>query len=177
MSVIRILHGYSIFLVMSFRDCNAQYSEILDCRSSLFMPIIGVFFIFGILVYSRRSSMYATSVILLQTLRQGQLHSMQVLYYIMDFTSTDFYGFHPLYFTIGKKYYWLSHQVSSLNIIQNGSVFWSSGSILLSADIRSVLLWHRQRIYTVEVQKCLSPEFIIQSICENYPQLLISWLV
>jgi len=42
-------------------------------------------------------------------------------------------------------------------IIQNGSVFWSSNSILLSADIRSVLLWHHQRIYTVEVQRCLSP--------------------
>ena len=50
----------------------------------------------------------------------------------------------------------------------------SSGSILLSADIKSVLLWHHQRIYTTEVQKCLSPGFIIQSICKNFPQLLIS---
>ena len=54
-SVFKILRGYSIFLAMSFGDCNAQYSKILDCRSSLFMlSIIGVFFIFGILVYSRR---------------------------------------------------------------------------------------------------------------------------
>ena len=83
-SVFRILHGYSIFLTMSFGDCNAQYSEILNYWSSSFMlSIIGVFFIFGILVYSRRSSMYTASVILLQTLCQEQLHAMRgfILYY------------------------------------------------------------------------------------------------
>jgi len=45
--------------------------------------IIRVFFIFGILAYSQRISMYAASVILLQTLFQGQLHAMHgfILYY------------------------------------------------------------------------------------------------
>ena len=83
-SVFRVLHGYSIFLAMSFRVSNAQYTEILDYRSSLYMlSIIGVFFIFGILIYSRKGSMYAASVILLQTFCQGQLHVMQgfILYY------------------------------------------------------------------------------------------------
>jgi len=41
-SIFRILHGYSIFLAMSFRVSNAQYSEILNYQSSLYMlSIIG----------------------------------------------------------------------------------------------------------------------------------------
>ena len=77
---------------MSFRDCNAQYSEILDCQSSLFiLSIIGVF-IFSILVYSQRGSIYAASVILLQTLRQEQFYITQ-RFYIMDFTSWIYMGF------------------------------------------------------------------------------------
>ena len=66
------------------------------------------------------------------------------LYYIMDFSTMDFYG------------------------------FISFASQSERADNRSELLWHRQRIYTAEVQKRLSLEFIIQSICGNYPELLIS---
>ena len=68
--------------------------KILDYRSSLFMlSIIGVFCIFGILVYSQESSMYGASVILLQTLYQGQLHAMQdfILYY--GFPWILYYGF------------------------------------------------------------------------------------
>ena len=51
-------------------------------------------------------------------------------FYIKDFSTTDFYGFHQLWFTVWLKYYRLSHQVSSLYIVQNGLVLWSSGSVL-----------------------------------------------
>jgi len=93
-SVFRILHGYSIFLAMSFRVSNTQNSEIFNYRSSLFMlSLIRVFLIFDILVYSWDNDKLMVRLrILLQTLHPAQLHVMQS-YYIMDFTSMDFISF------------------------------------------------------------------------------------
>ena len=96
-SVFRILHDYFIFLAMSFGDCNARYSE---------NPWLSVFFSYAqyyqgflylsILIYSRRGSMYAPSVILQQTLCQGLLMPCGALY----FSTMDFYGFHQLGFAV-----------------------------------------------------------------------------
>ena len=60
-----------------------------------------VFFIFGILVHSQRSSMYAASVILLQILYQGQLHAMRdfILWY-----GFQYYGF--LWFSSALLHNW-----------------------------------------------------------------------
>jgi len=155
-SVFRILHGYSIFLAMSFRDCNAQYSGILNYWSSWFMlSIIRVFFIFGILEkecvcsisnstidsLSRTASCHAGLYIILWISMDFQR------FYIMDFSTMDFYG------------------------------FISFASQSERADVSSVLLWHRQRIYMAVVQRCLSLGFIVQPISGYSPQLLISWLV
>ena len=70
------------------------------------------FHIFGILVYSLGNGKYVACLrILLQTLHPTQLYIMH-RFYIMDFSTMDFYGFHQLYLTIEKNYYLLSHQVS-----------------------------------------------------------------
>ena len=73
-SEVSIQNSPRLFYIIGyvFQSCNAQYSEILNYRSSLCMlSIIRVFFIFGILVCSWRNIVYAVSVILLQILYQG----------------------------------------------------------------------------------------------------------
>jgi len=51
-SEVSIQNSPWLFYILG-RDCNAQYSEILNYWSSLFMlSIIGVFFFFDILAYS-----------------------------------------------------------------------------------------------------------------------------
>jgi len=155
-SAFRILCGYSIFSVMPFRDCNASIQEFLiiglldSCSVLSGFSLSSVFW---------RNSIYAVSVILLWILCQGQLHAMRdfILYYGFLWIFRDFI-------------LW----ISALWISRDSISFASQSE---RADIRSVLLWHRQRIYMAVVQRCLSPGFIIQPIGGNYPQLLISWLV
>ena len=81
-------------------------------------------------LYSGNYYVCSTSEILLKTLYQRQHHAMQDFIF-MDFSATDFYGSKQFWFTAWLKYYWLSLQISSLYIIQNGLVFWSSDSVLL----------------------------------------------
>jgi len=154
-SIFRIFHGYSIFLVMSFRDCNAQYSEILNYRSFLFMlNIIRVFFIFGILVYSRRSSMYAASVTLLQTLRQWQLHAMQgfILYY----------GFH-LYGFLWVSSALLRNWKELLSIISPGQL-----TIYYSKWVSLLKFWQYSFISRHQVSIIMAPsEDIYGRKCSN----------
>ena len=100
----------SMLLVILFQSYQCIVFRIGYYQFSLFMlSLIWVFLIFDILIYSWGNGKFVARLrILLQTLHPTQLYIMH-RFYIMDFSTMDFYGFHQLYFTIGKKYYWLSH--------------------------------------------------------------------
>ena len=143
-----------LFYVLGYDYSDLSMPSVQDWLLSvllMYAQSYQVFHIFSILVHSPGNGKYVACLSSIADFRPAQLYVMQ-RFYIMDFSTMDCYGFHQLYFTIRKNYYWLPHQASSLYIFQNGSVFWNSSSILFSADIRSVLPWHRQRIYTAEVQ-------------------------
>jgi len=77
------------------------------------LSLIGVFFNFNISVYSQSDGKYVAHLrILLQALRQEQLCVTQ-RFYIIDFSTMNFYRFHQLCLVVRNKFYWLSHQVNS----------------------------------------------------------------
>ena len=169
-SVFRSLHDQSIFLAMSFKVSNAQYTEILNYWSSWFMlSIIRVFFTLGILVYSRE-------LVCVQHIRNITADSLSRttsrhvgFYYIMNFSTMEFYGFHQPWFTVDWS---IIDYLSSLYIIQNEVL-----TAYLHKQTLSQYYYGTGRgcIYATEVQRCLSLELAVQFRRTAHSYTYLDW--
>jgi len=166
-------------LAISFRVNNAQYSEILNYRTSLCMlSIIRLFFIFGILVYSQK-------LVCMQYIGNSTTNSSS--------RTTSCHA--ELYIILWISILWIfRHFISFASQSERSNIDYltkSSHFILFRMGQSSEVLaifFYQQILYqyyygTVrgyiqqEVQKCLSLEFTVQSTCENCPQLFKTCLV
>ena len=133
------------------------------------IPLIRIFFIFGLLVYSQSNNKYvARRKILLQTLHQAQLQATQGFY----ITSMDFYGF-----------LWISSALSrspKKNIIDH---FTNSAHPIFFRWVSVLKFWQYSFISSYQISISMSPSenlygkkcrrHLVPKFCsvywENYP--------
>jgi len=176
-SIFRILHGYSIFLAMSFKVSKAQYTEILNYWPSwIIFSITRIFLTVGILVYSRRISMYAAH----QRFYCRRITSYHAGLYIMDFSTMDFISLgsqlievlliisaHSILFRMG---FWQRtcisrHWVSIIMARQRMYIYDRSAEMSQSWVSRSVDLGERLIVIHILIGIILIPTFL----CSFHP--------
>jgi len=110
--------------------------------------LIRIFFIFDLLVYSRRMiSVWRIGDFITNPSSSKASYHAGIPYYSMDF-----YGFLSVssaWSRSPKEILLIISLIQFASYYSYRSIYWSFGTIRLSADIRSLLLWHRQKLYTL----------------------------